>query len=440
MYRDRIEAGKRLAGKLGHLRGDDVVVVGLPRGGVPVAYEVARELEAPLDVILVRKLGLPFQPELAMGAIGEDGVRVMQDDIIEYARVSDEELAAVERRERAELERRAKTYRAARERLRLADRIVVVVDDGVATGSTARAACQVARVEGAKRVVLATPVAPPDWGERLSDVADELISVATPTPFYAIGLFYRDFSPTSDEEVVRLLRGAAVPADNPGIPADDPPLRDEGVTISVGKLALNGHVTIPERPSGLVVFAHGAGSSRHSPRNRYVAAILNEVGLATLLFDLLTESEEVDRVNVFDIDLLSTRLMEVTQWASREPGLAELRVGYFGASTGAAAALTAAADRDSNVAAVVSRGGRPDLAGDRLADVSAPTLFIVGGNDDLVLALNNDARARMRATTEIEVVPGATHLFEEPGTLQAAAEKARNWFLAHLTTVPPISS
>lgn len=212
MFSDRVDAGKQLAGQLAHFRGGDVVVVGLPRGGVPVAAEVARALDAPLDVIVVRKLGVPFQPELGMGALGEDGVKVLNPDVIAMAGVTDRELAAVEGRESAELRRRAERFRAGRERVPLTGRVVVVVDDGVATGSTARAACAVARAHGAARVILAVPVAPVDWTRRLAGAADELVCVATPTPFFGIGQFYDDFSQTTDDEVIRHLRAAAAPA------------------------------------------------------------------------------------------------------------------------------------------------------------------------------------------------------------------------------------
>lgn len=205
-YADRTAAGRRLAPLLAHLAGPEVVVVGLPRGGIPVAAEVATELDAPLDVIVVRKLGLPWHQELAMGAIGEDGVRVVSDDIVRQAGVTSAEFDAVEARERAELQRRAGRYRPSGDRVSLRDRTVVVIDDGIATGATARAACLVAKAEGATRVVLATPVAPRTWRDELGDVADELVAAATPHPFRAIGNFYRDFSATSDDEVVACLR------------------------------------------------------------------------------------------------------------------------------------------------------------------------------------------------------------------------------------------
>jgi putative phosphoribosyl transferase len=205
MFRDRSDAGRRLARRLLQLTGHDVVVVGLPRGGVLVARPVAEALAAPLDVIVVRKLGVPFQPELAMGAIGEGGVRVVDEDVVRRAGVGPAELAEVEAFERAELARRLRTYRGDRARIPLAGREVVVVDDGIATGSTARAACRVARVEGARRVVLAVPVAPVGWSRSFADVADACVCVATPSPFGDIGRFYDDFTQTTDGEVLACL-------------------------------------------------------------------------------------------------------------------------------------------------------------------------------------------------------------------------------------------
>jgi putative phosphoribosyl transferase len=184
----------------------------------------------------------------------------------------------------------------------------------------------------------------------------------------------------------------------------------------------------------VVVFAHGSGSSRHSPRNRYVAQVLHRAGLGTLLFDLLTVEEETRRANVFDIELLAGRLGQAVGWVQRQPGVDQLPVGLFGASTGAAAALWAATAPGVDVAAVVSRGGRPDLAGPRLAQVRAPTLLLVGSLDGAVLGMNRTAAARLTCTHRLTVVPGASHLFEEPGALDAAARLAAGWFTQHLTT------
>ena len=212
LFADRADAGRQLAARLTYLRGEPVVVLGLPRGGVPVALEVAQALGVPLDVIVVRKLGVPSQPELGMGAVGEDGVQVINREVVRATRVPADELAAVRIREQALVDARAARYRVGRPREPLAGRTAVVVDDGIATGATAKAACQVARAHGAARVVLAVPVAPRGWQARIGGAADELVCVHTPADFFAIGEFYADFSQTTDDEVIACLRRMAGPA------------------------------------------------------------------------------------------------------------------------------------------------------------------------------------------------------------------------------------
>lgn len=212
---------------------------------------------------------------------------------------------------------------------------------------------------------------------------------------------------------------------------------DKPDPVRVSSLGLPGVLRRPTTPAvGVVVFAHGSGSSRLSPRNNFVASALGESGLATLLFDLLTEDEAADRANVFDIGLLADRLVLAAEWVARQGAVAGLPLGYFGASTGAAAALVAAAQDPAGCKAVVSRGGRPDLAGAALARVEAPTLLIVGGDDPDVLELNRQAAQQLRCEHRLSVVPGATHLFEEPGTLEAVVDLARHWFLDHLGRPP----
>ena len=431
-FADRSEAGRRLAEKLEWLRGEDAVVLGLPRGGVPVAAEVAVALALPLDVILVRKLGVPYQPELAMGAIGEGGVVVLNDGVIRDSHVSDFELEAVRVREEAELLRRSGLLRQGRPPVPLDGRVAVVVDDGMATGATARAACRVARAHGARRVILAVPVASPEAVKDLGRET-EVVCAEVAHRLWAIGQWYQDFSQVSDEEVVRLL-AATSRTGHTGAPpvALADPASEEEVEIHAGDSRLPATLVRPSDGGGLVLFAHGSGSSRHSPRNRYVASVLAQAGLGTLLFDLLTPIEEHYRGNVFDIGLLAGRLMVATRWARHEAGLETVPIGYFGASTGAAAALWAAADPSTEVGAVVSRGGRPDLAGPRLSHVRAPTLLIVGGEDRAVLELNRTAQDQLTCESNLSVVPGATHLFEEPGALPAAAGLARDWFIGHL--------
>jgi dienelactone hydrolase len=210
----------------------------------------------------------------------------------------------------------------------------------------------------------------------------------------------------------------------------------KSVVIALPEASLHGDLTLPAQVEGLVIFAHGSGSSRHSPRNRFVAEQLNTAGLGTLLMDLLTQDEEgvddVTRELRFDIGLLARRVAQVVRWSKNQPELAEVKIGLFGSSTGAAAALVAAADCD-DVAAVVSRGGRPDLAGDALRRVTCPTLLIVGGFDEVVIELNEEAKAQMGCPTELVIVPGATHLFEESGTLEQVAELASAWFVRYLS-------
>jgi dienelactone hydrolase len=201
------------------------------------------------------------------------------------------------------------------------------------------------------------------------------------------------------------------------------------VRVSAGRVQLPGDLNLPAQARGIVAFAHGSGSSRHSPRNQYVARVLNERHIATLLFDLLTPEEDRDYERRFDIALLTERLEAAARWIGAEPDLKALKVGFFGASTGAAAALQAAAALGDKVAAVVSRGGRPDLAGAKaLHAVRCPTLLIVGGEDYGVIELNEEAYAQLACVKEVKIIPGATHLFEEPGTLEAAAAAAAEWF------------
>jgi putative phosphoribosyl transferase len=312
-----------------------------------------------------------------------------------------------------------------REMVSVTGRVCVLVDDGLATGATMVAAARWARGRRASRVVVAVPVGPAETLALLRDEADAVVCLEVPAIMFAVGEWYDDFRQVSDDEVIGLLAGPPAGAGQ------------RSVTIAADQVRLACDLALPAPASGIVAFAHGSGSSRHSPRNMSVARRLNRAGLATLLLDLLTPEEELDRTRVFDIPLLAGRLAAATRWLREEPDTSRLPIGYFGASTGAAAALWAAAC-DPVVRAVVSRGGRPDLAGEHLPSVHAPTLLIVGGDDDVVLMLNREAAAAMRCPTELVVIPGATHLFEEPGTLEQVADHAAGWFLRHLPTHTPV--
>ncbi|MFB7596154.1 phosphoribosyltransferase family protein [Streptomyces sp. NPDC056160] len=433
-YANRADAGRRLAPYLDHLRDSDVVVLGVPRGGVRVASEVARYLGAPLDLAVVRKLRVPWQPELGFGALGEHGVRVVDPDIVRESGLSTAEQESLERLERAELERRVHRWRDERTPLPLASRGAVLVHDAVATGAAAEAACRVARARGATRVVLAVPVAQEDSLTRLRTVADEVVC---PQPVHHIGsvsAWYEDFAPVTDAEISASLTAAEGPAPAAGdeLPPKRPPL-GRPVEVPTSKVRMPAVLTLGPTARAVVILASAGGGGlrgpRHDPCSDQVAAVLHRAGLGTLLLDLLTEDEAHTLHNVFDITLLERRLHAAAAWVRRETGLP---VSYCAADTSAGAALAAAA-ADDDIRAVVCVGGRPELAGPAaLARVDAPTLLVVGALDTRLLGCNRLAADWMHCDHRIEVVPDATHLFAEPGALDVVAELTRDWITARL--------
>lgn len=429
LFCDRADAGRQLAARLTGYKNAAPIVLGLPRGGVPVAFEVARALDAPLDAWIVRKVGAPMQPELGIGAVAEGGEVFLDDETIGLVGVTPEELSALVERTAAEAEARTRALRRGRPPPEVRGRTVIVVDDGVATGGTVRAALRALKKRGPKELVLAVPVGASETLEALRAEADEIVCVESTPALVAVGYWYDDFSATTDEEVEQLLERARADRTGEAIGA-------RSVKVAAHEPALRGDLAVPHGARAIVLFAHGSGSSRKSPRNRFVAEALRRQGLATLLFDLLTlEEERADAIDGhlrFDIDLLARRLLSATDWVRSRPETRALRIGYFGASTGAAAALVAAAERPAEIGAVVSRGGRPDLAGERLARVVAPTLFVVGGYDREVLRLNREALQRLGGPGELAIVPGATHLFEERGALEQVAHVAARFFDLHL--------
>lgn len=415
---DRRTAGRQLSEQLLPLAAERPIVIALPRGGVPVAFEVAQALGAPLEILAVRKLGAPGHEEFGVGAITEDGNTVLDQESARRVGMTQELLDATVERETRELRRRVAQYRDGRAAIDVRGRTVIVVDDGVATGLTDLAAVRALRVRGAAKIIVAVPVGSRDSLALLSEEAEDVVCTMTPRDFRGVGRWYEDFAPVEDEEVITLLSAAAGP--------------DREIRLVVGDSYVAGDLIVPANAQGLVIFAHGSGSSRLSPRNRVVATALNEAGFATLLFDLLTAAEAGRRELVFDIALLAQRLELVTHWAQEEPATRALPIGYFGASTGAAAALRAAAVAGDAVRAVVSRGGRPDMAGEFLPNVSAPTLLIVGSNDPEVLELNRRAAAMLNCAHHLDIVPGAGHLFEEPGTLEVVQHLAARWFTDYI--------
>jgi putative phosphoribosyl transferase len=426
-FRDRRDAGRQLAERLVRHRGEDLVVLGLVRGGVVVAYEVARALGAPLDVLVVRKIGVPWHPELALGAVAP-GVTVLRQDIVSALGLPRHEVERLTALEEASLGLDHRRYRGDFPAERIRGRSVIVVDDGLATGASAVAAIRSVRHEKPARVTLAEPVCAAESARLLREEADEVVCLVESADFAAVGAWYDDFGQVDDEEVRELLRLART-----GATTDD---TTRPVRIGVAGGELDGDLTVPPGARGLVLFAHGSGSGRRSPRNVRAARGLQKAGFGTLLFDLLLADEaRLDEMTAeyrFNIGLLAERLADATHWARRDRDTRGLPIAYFGASTGAAAALVAAAE-DHDIAAVVSRGGRPDLAGDALPRVVAPTLLIVGGADPIVLDLNRQALARLGSREkELAIVEGATHLFEEPGAIEEVVRLASEWLLQHV--------
>ena len=420
-FHDRAEAGRLLAKRLRDsvfeaIIDDDPVVIALPRGGVVVGQVVAEELKIPLDVLIVRKIGAPSEPEFGIGAVAEDGTSWINVEFANAVGATRLMIQEIMQFESEEIERRVKKIRQGREPLSLSGRAVILVDDGLATGATALVAARSLRRQGVKKIILAVPACASDSMVLVKREVNEVVCLTSSDNFQSVSKWYEDFSQVSDEKVVEIL-GREVRAE---------------VDIPSGQLQLPGELVIPAQARGVVIFAHGSGSSRMSPRNIQVARALNRAGLGTLLFDLLTPQESEEREKVFDVDLLSKRLISASQWILRQPAAIGLKFGYFGASTGAAAALKAASQLGDRVSAVVSRGGRPDLTGTRIRLVSAPTLLIVGGHDELVLALNRQALGQLK-NARLLVIPGATHLFEEPGALEHVAEHSIDWFVKHFS-------
>jgi putative phosphoribosyl transferase len=431
IFTDRSEAGRQLAEVLRSRVGPDVVVLGLSRGGVPVAFEVARALRAPLDLIVVARLGIPWQPETALGALAEGGIRVIDQHIVESAMVSPHEMDVVERYERIRLNERVERLRGDWPPPALGGRTVVIVDDGLATGSSARAACLAARRRGAGHLIVAVPIAAEDGLAALAAVADEVIALRTPRDFISVGHAYLDFGQTDDDDVTRFLTVAkgfpAESASQPGlVPANPPavPVPVRELVLSAG-VSVVGRLAVPVGARELVIVAHISSRERDCARSRYLSRTLTDTGFATLLVDLLTRDEETLGNRCFAVPSLARRLQVVTRIVAGDFD----RVDYLGSDVAAAVALEAAAAPEADVNAVASLGGRPDLVA-RLGALRAPTLLVVGEQDSAVLRLNLQAAERMSCPYRLVTIPGAGHRFREPGTLRAAADQLAAWFRA----------
>ena len=432
IFEDRREGGRRLASLLGFLATEDPVVLALPRGGVPVAVEVAAALGAELDVLPVRKLGAPGNPEFAIGAIAEDGSVVLDAATADRLGLTQDDIDRVLRGEVQELRRRIGRFRRGRPPVDVSGRTVVIVDDGLATGLTDHAAVRAARRRGADRIVVAAPVGSREAVVLLRPEADEVVCHTVPRELFGVGRWYRDFSPVADREVLRLLAEAGAGGPDPG----RGPAHERTLEIDVGGgVRLPAALAAPPEPWGLVVVAH-EGADGPAPGVRSVARLLNDAGLTTLSLTL-PAGDDRDGRRAGDVQVLAERLEAATGWLAGEAEARGLPVGYLAGPGAAAAALVAAAALRDGVRAVVSSDGRPDLAGDALDELRAPTLLLAGDGDGDALEAARRAAGLLRCPHRVVRVTTADARIDEPGGREEIGRLALDWFGDHLPVTAP---
>lgn len=420
-FESRQEAGQILGQRLLSYKDQNPLILAIPRGGLPVAYEVAKTLKASLDLILVKKIGAPKNPELAVGAVSEDSKPVFNEELVQLLKIDHKALNKMAEQKIDELKEQAKKLRGNTPLQSVKDRVVIIVDDGIATGASLTAAIQLIKQNNPQKIIVATPVGANDTIQQIKKLVDDVVCVEIPQNFMAVGIWYENFDQVPDEEVIRLL-GEANYLKNQN---------SEEIKITEGNESFPGELTTVDSMRGLIIFAHGSGSGRFSPRNKFVANELNKAGFSTLLFDLLTEQEASDRQNVFNMDLMARRLLKATDWAAERFKNRNVPIAYFGADTGAGAAFHATAKTSQNIFAIVSRGGRPDLAEEHLEKIKSPTLLIAGENDNQIIPPNKKAQKKLKSARFV-LIPKASHLFEEPGALDEVVEYAIDWFLTYL--------
>jgi predicted phosphoribosyltransferase/dienelactone hydrolase len=420
LFRDRTEAGEKLASALRGKKLEKSIVLGIPRGGVPVAAEVARALGGELAVVVARKMGAPGNPELAIGATTETGASYINKAVARETGAGEDYLRAEKAKQVQEAHRREQMFNSHR-RPPVRGRTVIVVDDGIATGATAIAAVRSIKAEGAARVILAVPVGPPEMVDRMGEEADEVVCLESDPGFFAVGQYYRDFRQVSDEQVMDVLKSF-----KPRVAPADPARQ---VRFTRGKVRLAGVLTTPPGagPFPLVIFAHGMGSGKDSPRNVAIADRLVQEGIATLRFDLSghgessPDAEDGEEAFVSDVEA-------AFQWSEAQAEVDAKRIGIAGSSLGATVAAMAVAAGRAHPATLVLRA--PPMEAGLFRALRVPSLVLVGSRDPLRARVERDA-ARCAGVT-LSVVEGASHLFEEPGTLQVALERTVAWFRQEL--------
>jgi putative phosphoribosyl transferase len=441
MPRSREQGGRLLARELGHLRADDPIVLGITRGGVGVAFEVARALDAPLDLMPVLKVGAPDCVEHTIAAVAEGGVAYVHHDALHDVEMSEAEAAELAEQAAHELERRVRGYRGDGAPPDLAGRTVILVDDGVATGTTACAAARSARRRGARRLVLASPVVAANAAPELTHEVDELVALERPLPFLALCVWYEQLEPVSDDDVVACLQRSRSPlprreADriwegetSPAVPPASPLATEvSSITFEDGAGAIEADLIVPGGVRGVVLF--GTASTRDSPRYRIVSRALHGAGVGSLRCDLFTPDERRHAAarGPLNPGRLTRRILTALRWLSVHPVTRELPLGVYGAGASAEACLLAAAAEPRLVDAVVLRAGQLDtIPAYELETIHAPTLLVVGSRDENVLSANRAAVTHL-PTADLAEVPGVTDLFGEPGALEAVGRLAADWF------------
>ncbi|CAL9597833.1 Putative phosphoribosyl transferase [Nocardiopsis dassonvillei] len=421
-FTDRSEAGRRLAERVRPYAVEDPLVLALPRGGVPVGAELARRLDADFDVLVVRKIGLPGRPEFGVGAIAEDGRVLFDDRALARMRVPRQALAGTVDAERAELDRRRRVYRGERPPPRIAGRDCVIVDDGVATGGTARAALRMVRQAGPAQLVLAVPVASREAIAMLKEEADAVVVLGVPDNFRAVGEWYRDFGQLSDGHVTAIMSEVGRSHSRPGTA--------RGVRVRAGDVYLDADLTLPAVLRGAVVLAFG--EARGDPRWRAIASVLQRRGYATLMLDLLVGDERSSVGGGAATEVLGDRLSAAVTWLRRATDAASEPVGVLGSGAAAPAALATAALRPGDVSAVVVHGGRIDLAAPALPEVRAPVLVLLESRDSFVRELGEWARGRMGGPTDLKVMSGAEELLRGAQEWRRVAVETQDWFDRYL--------
>ncbi len=415
MFNNRRAAGRLLAERLAALRSELPLVLALPRGGVPIAAEIAKHLGTDYDLLLIKRITSPLAPEVAIGAVSEDGSVLWQSESLRYLSLKNSDAERLARVKKIEVDEQAAQWRNSRKFQPLKNRCVILVDDGLATGSSMSLAVEIARKRGAKKVIVAVPVAPLSAVKEIRLKADDVIVLMVPERFQSVSQWYEDFSEVSDADVTEIFSTRQIARDQ----------EEEEVFIPLGSSLLQGVLSHVNDPKALVVFAHGSGSTHLSVRSRSVAQALNRAGFSTLLIDLLTEDEALIPRNTFDIPLISKRLSLAVSFVRERLGDRCPPIALFGASTGASAAIVSAA-QDPTIIAVVSRGGRVDLAGQSLEIIRAPVLLIVGSEDQPILTINALVKKQIKNCDTVQIV-GAGHLFEKPGELEQVSQQAIEW-------------